>query len=694
MRSALICATSFLLIHSTMADHSHNINEITVQAYPPVSQISTVSNTELFAKPDSAELLRAIPGANFNSNGAITGIAQYRGLFGDRVAVSLDSSPALTGGPNAMDTPLSYAPASLLKELSVHRGIAPVSAAQESLGGHVSAHFDRGNFNNGRRMQLDGFVNSRYGDNGDQSASNLQLVAANKQHKVALLAAYDEGNNSEAGNNLQLTGTQYQRSRTDLSYGLQSGVTNADFHIGQLDISNTGTPALAMDITSVETDLAGFNLSTEIDDIKVFADLAWADVVHSMDNHSLRQPPMMAMDYRTNLATADNLSWTLKAVLPINQASLTLGTDGNLADHNSVISNPENSMFNLVNFNQVERDSLGIFAELEGKLANSWNYEAGLRFNQIDLLAGDVSAAGMMGMMGSNANILAAAFNAQDRDVSHNNTDLVIKLSRALNVSTSFNVDLGIKHRAPSYQELFLWLPLPITAGLADGRSYIGNTQLNSETAKEINLAISHNSGNFSIAPQIFYRRIDDYIQGTTTMNMTANMVSNMMSGAPALMHNNVDAEIYGLDASWNYSINNNWSVDGLFSYVRGKRTDIVDNLYRIAPANNRISLHYRPASLEQKLQLSIESQIYARQSKVASFNGESETAGYGIINLAGQWSVSKHLQIQAGVANLFDRLVINHLSGRNRAMGSDIALGAGIPDSGRNLYIALQVKW
>ena len=187
MRSAFICAASFLLIHSTIADHSHNINEITVQAYPPVSQISTVSNSGsnkgLFAKPDSAELLRAIPGASFNSNGAITGIAQYRGLFGDRVAVSLDSSPALTGGPNAMDTPLSYAPASLLKELSVHRGIAPVSAAQESLGGHISAHFDRVSFNNGRRMQLSGFANSRYGDNGNQSASYKTSKMINEETK-------------------------------------------------------------------------------------------------------------------------------------------------------------------------------------------------------------------------------------------------------------------------------------------------------------------------------------------------------------------------------------------------------------------------------------------------------------------------------------------------------------------------------
>jgi len=39
---------------------------------------------------DSASVLKDIPGANVNSNGLITGIAQYRGMYGDRVAVDID----------------------------------------------------------------------------------------------------------------------------------------------------------------------------------------------------------------------------------------------------------------------------------------------------------------------------------------------------------------------------------------------------------------------------------------------------------------------------------------------------------------------------------------------------------------------------------------------------------------------------
>ncbi len=38
---------------------------------------------------DTATALRDIPGATANRNGPLTGIAQYRGMFGDRVAVEI-----------------------------------------------------------------------------------------------------------------------------------------------------------------------------------------------------------------------------------------------------------------------------------------------------------------------------------------------------------------------------------------------------------------------------------------------------------------------------------------------------------------------------------------------------------------------------------------------------------------------------
>ncbi|MDC0088910.1 TonB-dependent receptor, partial [Porticoccaceae bacterium] len=689
--SALTALSMAISVTSALADHGHAMDEITIQAFPLATQISGSPRSNPLHSPDSAELLKRIPGANNNSNGVITGIAQYRGMYGDRVSVKLDQAPTLSGGPNAMDSPLVYAPAGLLQELTVYRGITPVSQAQESIGGHMVAEFNRGAFGSETAFGLSGFVSAQLTDNGSQSSTDTQVVVANNQHKLSFLSTHNEGDNVEAGDNKTVAGSQHQRDRFDLAYGWKSNATEITVFAGQLDISDSGTPALAMDIASVETDLAGMTLSTQVDSTAINISLAWADVTHSMDNFSLRTATAMTMGYRSNLATADNLSWSLDAQLLLSFGELKIGTDGNLSSHNSTISNPTNAMFQLLNFNDTQRHILGLFAELDGDIG-AWGYQAGIRQNRITMDGGDVSSSGMMAMMGDVANMLAMQFNQADRNLNYDTTDLVLKLNRSLDPETTLTIDLGIKNRAPSYQETFLWLPLPITAGLADGRSYVSNLSLKHETASEISIGLSKKTDRFSIYPQIFYRQIDDYIQGVASTNMPANNLSNMMSGAPALSYENTDAEIYGADANWNYRIDHNWSADGVVSYVRGKRTDIADDLYRIAPANARVSLRYQPD--QGSLQLLLESVVYARQKHVASYNNEAQSNGFGIVNIGANWSVTENIQLRSGVKNLFDRFYAAHLSGRNRTGDSDIALGEAIPGLGRAVYLSMAINF
>ena len=75
-------------------------------------------------------------------------------------------------------------------------------------------------------------------------------------------------------------------------------------------------------------------------------------------------------------------------------------------------------------------------------------------------------------------------------------------------------------------------------------------------------------------------------------------------------------------------------------------------------------------------------------------FNNEQPSASYGLINISGLWAVTSNLQFYGGIDNLFDRSYSNHLSGRNRAMGIDIPVGAGLPGLGRQLYVAMQLNW
>ncbi|MDB2649614.1 TonB-dependent receptor [Porticoccaceae bacterium] len=721
MRNKILFCLIFLT-SLTQANQNSSLEEITIQAFPLSNEISTDLSNNPTPSADSAEVLKRMPGANANGNGPITGIAQYRGMFGDRISVKLDSAPTLTGGPNAMDTPLSYAPSGLLSDLIIYRGITPVSQAQESIGGHMVAKLNRGSFIQSQELNTSGYAVFQQNNNGQQANTDVQLVNANNQHKISLLGSYNEGDDFSAGDNKTVTGTQYQRERYDLAYGLKTSTNELLIFAGRHNVANSGTPALAMDIINVNTDMAGLNLSSDLANNSVFSKLnlaiAWANVNHGMDNHSLRKQPPMTMKYRHNQADAENLSWSLDTLLPLTASELKLGIDSNRQSHDSLITNPTNDHFKVKNFVDSERDSLGVFAELSGN-HHSWDYQVGYRHNRIELNSAKVGAMGMMGSdmsgmghmdmdmgmgmgMGMNNNVcstmhdcaneLANAFNQADRTLNHNTNNLVIKLNRALDKETVLSIDLGVKQRAPSYRETYLWVPLSITGGLADGRNYVGNLNLKPETSREINLGLSKNKANFSIQPQIFYRQIDNYIQGTPSTDSAVNSLSNLMAGSPALAYSNTNAEIYGLDTNWNLSINNQWSADGVVSYVRGKRTDVKDNLYRIAPTNARISVNYQSAKLP--LEISVESIIYARQKHVASYANESQTAGYGIVNLSAKWTVNNALQVHSGITNLFDRYYANHLNSVNRNGGSDIAVGEVIPGMGRTLYVQAKVEF
>ena len=527
-----------LLATFAQANQDASFEEITIQAFPLPNQISSSLQTNPTANSDSSEILKSIPGANSNGNGPITGIAQYRGMYGDRISIKIDNAPTLTGGPNAMDTPLSYAPSGLLSELIVYRGIAPVSAAQESIGGHMVAKLNRGEFSSGLAFNNSGYASIQLHENGNQSTSDIQLIRANNQHKYSLLASHNEGDNFSAGDKTILNGSQYQRDRFDIAYGWKNQSSELMAFAGQQDIANTGTPALAMDIINIDTNLAGINFSHNLNSDKIDRlnmAISWTDVDHGMDNYSLREKPAMMMKYRHNQADAENIAWSFDAQLASSLGDLKLGTDGNFQNHTSVITNPTNSEFQVKNFNHSERDTLGVFAELSGNY-EQWSYQVGIRHNQINLNSGTVSAEGMMngnmdmdmdmdmgmgmGMdnnpcqgMQSCANALSVAFNQSQRSLKFNTNDWVIKLNRALDQQTALTFDLGIKQRAPSYRETFLWLPLPITGGLADGRNYTGNLSLKPETSREITLGLSKTSDKFTIQPQIFYRSVNNYIQ-------------------------------------------------------------------------------------------------------------------------------------------------------------------------------------
>jgi len=628
---------------------------------------------------DTATILKDIPGANVNANGPVTGIAQYRGMYGDRVSVVIDHLGVVSGGPNAMDTPMSYASPMITEDLAVTRGVASVSLAPESVGGHMALRLSRGTFSQAD-AEWSGFAGTRYSGNGNVSTSAGRLTHAGTNHKVSLIAAVDDGDDITTPVGV-MRPSRLHRERADLSYAFAGNSVDLQLYVGRLDTDDTGTPALPMDIRFIKTDLAGAQGSVEITDgISLNLRAGWNDVEHLMDNFGLRQPPA-PMAQRQNFATGAGGQVSADADFALAASLLRIGIDTSAANHEATITNPNNAMFRVDNFVDVTRDVTSAFIEWQRDTRRG-DLELGLRAKRVDANAGEVSASGMMGPMGTNVDLLADDFNAADRDLTWDSVDAVVKYRLRVSDDSEWRFELGSKTRAPSYQELYLWLPLQATGGLADGRNYIGGLDLDAERSNEITIGYGQEAGRFTISPQIFYRQVDGYIQGVPSTNMVANMVSQMMSGKPALEFVNVDAEIYGIDLAYKVELTDQWYFDGIASYTRGRRTDVSDNLYRLAPLNASLGLTWE----SDRLSVMTEIVGYARQDKVSAYNEEQATAGYGLVNAALVWYPIEALRLEARVDNLLDKTYQDHVAGINRAYGSDIPVGERLYGAERTL--------
>ena len=673
-----------LAVNPVMAqDEDDVIDEIIVADQSVSSKLIEVAVDQKMLV-DTAMALKALPGADVNRNGAITGVAQYRGMYGDRVAITIDNHAVVSGGPNAMDAPLSYVSPMIAESLAVERGIASVSSAPESIGGHLSTRLARGQFG-GDTMSVSGFIGSRYSSNGNLHTTAGRFTVSDRSHRLSLIAELDSG-----GNQSTPVGTiqpsMLDRERYDVSYAFTNGDSHVVVFAGKLETTDSGTPALPMDIGLIDTNLAGSHfLYAMTPQTSIEGHVAVNNVDHLMDNFSLRAAPP-AMAQRLNTASGNGESYSLAGRFDLGGSYFRLGVDGVLADHDSTITNPTNPMFRIANFSDVHRDLMRVFAEWTLDIESA-ELEMGLSAKRVETDAGAVSFAGIMAPA---AQVLADDFNAGDRDLRFDDVDVVAKYRFEKTSNLEWRAEIASKSRAPSYQELYLWLPMQATGGLADGRTYVGDRTLESERSNEINLGFQASSDRFSLSPQVFFKDISGYIQGAPSDNSAANMMSMMMSGQPALQFSNTDAEIWGADLAWDYRLSEQVSVDGVATYVQGKRTDVSDNLYRLAPPNANIGITYANRSMSFGTRLT----AYAHQNKVASFNDEARTAGYALLDMTFSWSPSESIRFEAQVNNALNRTYEDHLAGVNRAGGSDIAVGLRLPGTERSINGGVVIRF
>jgi len=694
LRLSLMLPLCFLIAASSYAENESAGKQIfqdvivVTGVRPSISSETVEADTAPAIAPDAAYLVSRLPGAALLNNGRLSGQVQYRGAYGARVGTKINNQTFHSGGPNLMDPPMHYAPPPLVETIEVSRGASPVGFGPSLVGG-VNTTLKSIDFGDTNEIDLH-YDLTAIGRSADSShALGGTFGVSNDRFKLFTSLSTEEGDDASYPGG-EIENTFHERQVFGLTGGYRTGNSEFNLELRRQETGPTGNPPFAMDIKLVDTDFVNLNFKTLFSEIQLSGSIGYADVYHEMTNFELRtEPPSSAM-FRLTRAGAETLTADIGAEFGIGEGQLKIGLDGSNANMGVQITNPTNAAFYIDNLPDIDINRYGAYADWT-MTAGEVDMSFGVRIDRHDAEAGLATTGSAVPMMAKN---LAMQFNHSDRTWQATTNDLVARVWKQTDAAT-LRASIARKTRAPGYLERFAWLPTAASSGLADGNTYVGDLELDEETAWIIELGIDVNRDQWWIRPTVYYHQVDDYIQGVSydstpgVIDSPVEMVSGMMGDLTPLRFANVDAKMYGMDADYGFHLSERWRVEGVVSVVRGERRDINDDLYRISPDNLRIGVVYEQALWS----VNLESVLVSKQSNVSETNDEQETAGHGLLNLYTHWQAKEAVLISMGLENILDHEYQNHLGGYNRIRNSDVGVGERLPGTGRNIYLRLQIQ-
>ena len=248
-----------------------------------------------------------------------------------------------------------------------------------------------------------------------------------------------------------------------------------------------------------------------------------------------------------------------------------------------------------------------------------------------------------------------------DRDI--NNTSLAFSLGTDISDNLNLNFGYARVERAPSAVELFMNGP-----HLATGRFEVGNTNLDSETSNNIDLAFEYQNEGFFGEFTYFKNDIENYIylRDETEEEHEEHEDEEEHGDHEGLILANYlqnDAEINGYEFQLGRVIDlekGSLTLSFARDSISGEFKD-GNNIPRMIPARNMYSISYSENDLELKLNL----KDVQEQDNISE--GETKTEGYEMLDLRINKTYSLNsesdLSISLFANNVLDEVARNHSS-------------------------------
>ena len=606
---------------------------------------------------DTMSLIAGEPGMAVSANGGISSLPVMRGLADSRVLVTVDGVEITTFCPNNMNPPGSYILPGRVEGISILPTLSPVSAGGDNIAGVIAVTTRAPTFaTEGKGLLVTGEVGASYRSVADAVGATVQASVAGERYSIGYEGAWNRAGNYKTGGGRRVRSTLYEAYDQALTLALLTDQGVLSLRAGKPFSPYEGFPTQRMDLTENDSSFADLRYDGTYGWGEVTAKASWRSVDHEM-NFLSDKGGSAAGGMPMNTQGRD-LSASLAASMPLNDGgALRVGGEAHRADVDdwwppvagSAMMGPQ-TYWNIKNG---RRERTGLWAEWEGRRSAQWTTLLGARVEHVETDAGPVQPYAWGGMMNMADAKAALAFNARDRGRADDNVDVTAKAIWRANDTTSVEFGYARKTRSPTIYERYAWgmgmMSSSMTSFAGDANAYVGDPDLEPEVAHNLAATVKFASldGRRGLTLSAYDSRVEHFID--------AVKLADLAKGFVQLRFTNVDARIYGFDASghaqlWDTSAFGRGTFTGGLSWVEGENRDSGDSLYHMTPLTLRLGVEQVKGRWTNQAEL----ELVGEKDAVNALRREPMTAAYALLSLRSGWK-GERVRVDLAVENLLD---------------------------------------
>ncbi|WP_347986683.1 TonB-dependent receptor [Methylomonas sp. AM2-LC] len=677
---------------------------------PETSVKNEITQAEIASKQaqvsDTAKLLEDIPGVSLQSNGGTTSLPIIHGLNDDRIKIEVDGMLTPSACPNHMNPSLSYIDRTNIGNISVLKGVTPVSMGGDSIGGTIIVQSPTPIFAEaGKDFLINGKTSAFYRSNGVAYGGNIAAGIANQFVRLDYTGSDSESRDYRDGRGDVIKSSSYinQNHAVGLAFNFDNHLV--EFKGGQQHVPFQGYPNARMEMLGNDSIFGNIHHLGNFSWGSLDSRLYLENISHSMDagpdQLGAAVGPNMPMDTR-----AINFGYKVQAELQLNQQdNIKFGNEFHSQKLNDFWPGVCTACFDMgpnafINLNNATRYRVGTYAEWNANWSTSWKSLLGLRYDHTMMDAGNVHGYNNFPFYANDAN----AFNAQSHQKNYDTFDVTALMKLTANDWSQYELGYARKNRAPSLYESYTWsswsMATTMIGWFGDGNGYVGNLHLKPETAHNISFTAEYydpkaNDWSIKITPYLSY--VENFIDAD---RCKLTFCFQPVNGYSYLQIANHNARLWGVDVASNAELFKDdtvgqFSTHSSMSYVRGQRMD-GGNLYHMMPFNLKLSLDHKLADWKNTFEM----QFVDAKQEVQAIRNELQTPSYIVLNAKTgyQW---QNISIDVGVDNLLDKQYYYPLGGSYIGDYYTMMLNSTrfpnnrpVPSLGRSAFVGLTITY